>query len=514
MYNPEQKQVILKNSLGVSYHVFFEPGRGLCVRMLGDSGIWSRGYMLSNHAVNDFSVILDREDIFHFAFQSTDGQILYGHGRHGQIEIQPVLTSRDTTPWMKHVSLLRHDDRILLFYMVRYQKKYLLSMQTIKDNSFLKPSAIDYVDGPGNNYRVVIDQRGNCHLFYTSNESAVKRLVHRLYNDSTGIFSAPGKIISTEQDLSLSSVVVSENHIHLLYCLSSENLYQVFCKAMDTEATVCLYKGSSPPGHTGLLYHHGILRYYRVSADCIYTKTSSDSGERWTDEALYPFGTGASLTCFTYFTNLPMERTELFCREIPGNFSKGYQLAFLNDDRTEEFVKDSYPKFSVNSRNKQELGEDFLPGGKAELKEAPGSTADGPLLKELQKKVLLLQNLSENMQRDLTKLWLTQKGHEKKLQRLERYYGQLKNQVLLPDEDSVMPEAGFHVHPVQASEKDFSRPYGGQRDETIPAGSGEENYDGDITDDTEGLSDFDDYENDRELNMDEKGYPIKDTPLF
>lgn len=504
MYNPEQKQVILKNSLGVSYHVFFEPGRGLCVRMLGDSGIWSRGYTLSNHAVNDFSVILDREDIFHFIFQSPDGQILYGHGRHGQIEILPVLTSRDTTPWMKHVSLIQHGDRILLFYMVRYQKKYLLSMQTVKDNSFLKPSAIDYVDGPGNNYRVVIDQRGKCHLFYTNNELVVKRLVHRLYNDSTGIFSAPEKIISTEQDLTLSSVAVSENYIHLLYGLSSENLYQVYYRAMNTDSPVCLYKGSSPPGYTGLLYHHGILRYYRVSADCIYTKTSADSGESWTDEAPYPFGTGSSLTCFTYFSNLPLERSELFCREIPGNFSKGYHLAFLYDEKTEEAAKDFYPKFSMNSRSKQEMGEDFLPGGKPELKETPRATADNPLLKELQKKVLLLQNLTENMQRDLTKLWLTQKGHEKKLLRLERYYGELKNQSL-PDEDATLR---FCDPPDQASEKDLSRSRDEQRKKTIPTGSGEDFFDGDISDDQVELSDFEDYGNDREIDEHEKGYPL------
>jgi len=43
---------------------------------------------------------------------------------------------------------------------------------------------------------------------------------------------------------------------------------------------------------------------------------------------------------------------------------------------------------------------------------------------------MLLQNLTENMHRDLTKLWLTQKGHEKKLTRLERFYEQLKNELM------------------------------------------------------------------------------------
>ena len=86
MYNPEQKQYILKNSLGVSYHVYFEQGRGLCIRMLSDSRIWSRGYVLDKSAINDFSAVLDKNDIFHFFFQTRDGKLVYGHGMHGQIE--------------------------------------------------------------------------------------------------------------------------------------------------------------------------------------------------------------------------------------------------------------------------------------------------------------------------------------------------------------------------------------------------------------------------------------------
>lgn len=68
MYEPEKKQFILKNSFGVSYHVFYEPSRGLCLRMLSDSYIWSRGFVLASHAVNDFAAALDNDDFLHFVF--------------------------------------------------------------------------------------------------------------------------------------------------------------------------------------------------------------------------------------------------------------------------------------------------------------------------------------------------------------------------------------------------------------------------------------------------------------
>jgi hypothetical protein len=429
MYNPEQKQVIVKNSFGVSYHVFYEAGRGLCVRMLGENGIWSRGYVLSTEAVNDFSVILDKDDIFHFAFQSADGRILYGHGRHGQIEIQTVLTSKDPSPWMKYVCLTMHHDKLLLFYLVRYQKKYLLSMQTIKNGIFTKPSAIDYVDGAGKNYQVV-SQDGKCHLFYTNNDGAVKRLNHRLYNEGAGMFSAPEKIVGSEHEILLCSAIGAENRIHLLYRISSENLYLVYHRWIDSDnPSECLYRGSSLPGFAGLVYYNGILRFFRISSDCIYTKTSGDNGETWTDESLFPLVSGTSLTCFTYFTNYAREQ-ELFCSELPGTFSKGYQLAFLHPEASAEFSRDLYPDapgpLLPNSRGRRE-------SRAGERKAAPDSPKEIPAdsdLKEITKKVMLLQNLTENMHRDLTKLWLTQKGHEKKLTRLERFYEQLKNELM------------------------------------------------------------------------------------
>lgn len=483
MYHPEQKQVIVKNSLGVSYHIFYEAGRGLCVRMLGESGIWSRGYVLTDKSVNDFSVILDQDDIFHFVFQSTEGQILYGHGKHGQIEIQTVLTSKDTTPWMKHVSLTLHKNVILLFYLIRYQKKYLLSMQTIKDTAFSKPTAIDYTDGAGKNYHVVIDQTGQCRLFYTNNEGPVKRLYQRLYNEETELFSAPERLVSSEHEVLLYAAIGLDNRTHLLYQVSSENLYQLFYRRNDG-ISECLYKGTSPPGYAGLVYHSGILRLFRISSDCIYARTSGDDGENWTDEALVPLGTGTSLTCFTYFTNYFKEQ-ELSCHELPGTFTKGYQLAFVHNEGAASPFNDLYPD---GSRSRAPYS-----GGRKEHRayekspESRNEIPDSSVLKELQKKVLLLQNLTENMQRDLTKLWLAQKGHERKLTRLERLYEHLKNEPRGDEEESRNLGITNITYPPELQEKTDIQKSGdtGTTPEASPAETEENSYDDDLKDSEE-----------------------------
>ncbi|NLN65493.1 MAG: hypothetical protein GX144_08840 [Clostridiaceae bacterium] len=437
MYNPEQKQIILKNSFGVSYHVFYESGRGICVRMLGDGGIWSRGYVLSELSIHDFSVILDKNDIFHFVFQSKDGRILYGHGRNGQIEIQPILNSKDKTPWMKHVSLVIHGNRVLFFYIINYQNRFLLSMQTIKEDIPTKPIAIDYVDGPGKNYHVLVDSQEKCHLFYTNNESSVKRLYHRTFNENTCIFNAPDKIAVSEHEILFSGAICIDKQIHFIYQVSSENSFQVVYRQLGTEKTdECLYKGNSAPGYTGLVYYCETLWFFRICSNSIYVRTSDDQGKHWTDEALYPFGTGNMLVCFIYFSNDVKELNMLSCYEIPGNFSRGYQLAFLNRNAYSGYLK----------KTAQEVNHIQMPGS-LDKREHPDSVGKSeknirknteyPEIKELQKKIMLLHNLTENMQRELTKLWLTQKGHEKKLELLGRSYAHLKNNQSYIDNDGI-----------------------------------------------------------------------------
>ncbi len=333
MYDPEQKQFILKNSLGVSYHVYHENGRGLCVRMLGERRIWSRGYVLSDQAVNDFFVTLDKDDIFHFIFQSIDGRILYGHGRHGQMEVQPVLTSKDPTPWPKHVSMLICGNIFLFFYTVKYQNRYLLSVQTLREGCLSNPSVIDYVDSPDIRYAPISGNSGKCHLIYTNRENSQSRILHRVIQDDFSIFNAPRKIYTTDGDITnLSAIWPDGGHIHLLFQVSDENSFDVMYKNLSLDKSPeNLYSSKSSPGYTGLVYSGGVINFFRITGEGIHGRISRNDGKSWSDEAAYPFGNTSSLTCFRYHTNIKKERLEFCSDELPGTFSHGYQMAFLNN---------------------------------------------------------------------------------------------------------------------------------------------------------------------------------------
>lgn len=422
MYNPEQKQIILKNSFGVSYHVFYESGRGLCLRMLSDSYVWSRGFVLAPQAVNDFSVTLDKDDFFHFVFQSTDGSIMYGHGRHGQIEIKPILSSKDTTPWQKHVSLLISGDTVLVFYKIRYSGRHLISMQSIKSNVISKPVAIDYTDGSDSSYIVLLDNDEKCHLFYTTSGSSRMHLLYRQMKDDCSIFNAPKTIYSSDGDILFPSAISdSENQIHLLFQAHLDTAYEILYKNISSIKTVqTLYKSLTPSGYTGLIYKSDLLYSYRVSGSDIMCRLSRDGGKSWSDELPMQFKSGGQLTCFTYSTNLKKERKTFYVSEVPGDFSHGYRLALLNDETPEVTDTPSHRNTTATALDNFQPNEHIAKDRKKLIPNAENfeNKTDDPFTKKIENRILQLQNITENMQRDLTKQWLLFRDLEKKLDKI------------------------------------------------------------------------------------------------
>jgi len=399
MYNPEYRQYILKNSLGISYHVYFEEGRGLCIRMLSDSRIWSRGYVLDKSAINDFSVILDKNDIFHFFYQTRDGNLMYGHGMHGQIETRPVLNSREPVPWPKHISLLVLDNASVFFYVLRHQNRHIISMQSVIEGKLSRPIAIDYTDNTC--YCSFCDGNGKCHLIYITSDNSKNHLVHKVLNDDFSAFSISERIFSTERKINRVSAVCTEaGKIHVVFETHGNELFEIlYLNLSNPEKTETLYKSREVPGCPGLVSNGGMLYFFRTLNEDIFFRCSENNGLSWSDEAQYPLG--GNIVCFFYMSNSRDEN--VFPGEIPGNFTRGYQLAFFSEEK----IKSVYER------------------------KTPSST-ENDLLSELERKIKQLQNQTDNIQKEFTKLWLTQKNFERRLEYLNRLYEEIHNMFQYP----------------------------------------------------------------------------------
>jgi len=423
MNNGEQKHIVLKNSFGISYHIYYDRERGLCLRMLDDERVWSRAFVLSDLSVNDFCAAIDEKDIIHFVFQAKDGRILYGHGRRGHIDIQPILGCKDTTPWQKHVSLLVFEDTILFFYVIRHNDRHLIAMQSIIKGELSKPAAIDFIDGSDRHYIVFRDRPGKCHLFYTRYEKNGMCLNHRVLKEDRSIFTAAEKLYESEGDILFPSAVYGrDNRIFVAFQDKCDGMCRILFKELGTAEPSILYNSPSPAGRSGLVYNNGILILYRASAQNIYLRTSDDDGINWTDETRYLSGRTDMPCRFIYDTNVDKERSSWYFNEIPGSFSKGYQLAFLDGEPVPR-IAPVKPTENDNDSIDKILPIKKPAGVKSGKSDIP--TGNAPV-NNLENKIIHLKNFIENMQKELTKLWLTQKEYDRKLVELREEIDILK----------------------------------------------------------------------------------------
>ena len=60
-------------------------------------------------------------------------------------KLNPADTGSRSTPWPKYVSCGYGKGSIL--YVIRYQNRYMISMQSIDEAKLSRPVAIDYIEG-------------------------------------------------------------------------------------------------------------------------------------------------------------------------------------------------------------------------------------------------------------------------------------------------------------------------------------------------------------------------------
>jgi len=423
MNKEEQKHIILKNSFNISYHIYYDEERGLCLRMLDGDRVWSRPFVLSDLSVNDFCAAIDEKDIIHFVFQAKDGHIMYGHGRRGHIDIQPILGSKDTTQWHKRLSMLVFEDIVLFFYVIRHNDRHLIAIQSIINGALSKPMAIDYIDGSDRHYVVFRDRPGKCRLFYPRSEKSVMCLCHRILKDDLTVFTAPEKLYETEGEILFPSAVCGQdNRIYVSFQDKRDGMYRVLFMEYGTAEPLVLYNSPSPAGRSGLVYNNRTLILYRTDERNIHLRISGDGGINWTDEKRY-LSDFTNMPCrFIYGTNVDKERASWFFNEIPGCFTKGYQLAFLGEEPPQRTAP------AKAAEKDSSMIDRILPVKKPADAESgkSGISSGGTTAANIEHKFIHLRKFVENMQKELTKLWLTQKEFDKKLSDLHEEIEMLK----------------------------------------------------------------------------------------
>ena len=105
---------------------------------------------------------------------------------------------------------------------------------------------------------------------------------------------------------------------------------------------------------------------------------------------------------------------------MPGDFSHGYRLALLNDETPEVTDTPSHRNKTATVLDNFQPNEYIAKDKKKLIPNAENfeNKTDDPFTKKIENRILQLQNITENMQRDLTKQWLLFRDFEKKLDKI------------------------------------------------------------------------------------------------
>ena len=134
-------QEYLVKSRGAWWHFFIKPLYGLCYRKR-ESGRFLNFEVLLSEACEDFCAIAVGDDI-HIVCQDKSGRIIYLCRGEENWKREVLLESKSSVPYQKYFSLVPVGQFLNLFYVIAYQKKYMLVHQILGVDK--PPAVVDHI---------------------------------------------------------------------------------------------------------------------------------------------------------------------------------------------------------------------------------------------------------------------------------------------------------------------------------------------------------------------------------
>ncbi|HEX2927603.1 MAG TPA: hypothetical protein VHP38_15320 [Ruminiclostridium sp.] len=338
MYDSTRKQYILKLSSNKVINIFYKENAGICVCTLGRKNIWSDPALVIKGALPGFCACIDDSGNIHMLCQDKLGNITYAVCKNENWSIKPVLHSKNPNPYEKHLSILCMGKELFFFYVIEYAGNRILSYQVYDENGELSsPRVVDYILDGRTPYIVFKDAENNLYSFYRFADSKYSQIGYRKYNLIKKQWDDFTPITDCNGDSSLISIAADScNSIHVcwqkLSSQSSELVYSRKPAGSEVWSSEKLVNTSTVP-YTDcsiLVYGDKIIIFW-VADGTIHYSVSENEGKSWSKPDKYSFQDAKPFSCILYRSNMPGELLNTYLNELPGTFSGGYKLAFIDD---------------------------------------------------------------------------------------------------------------------------------------------------------------------------------------
>ncbi len=421
MYSYMNRQFLLKQSTQVVHNFFYDTALGLCHSSLNRRNLWSDPIVIAKNLHRNFFVNIDKQDIFHAVFQDLKGNINYSFVDGSNIQTQPILNSKTSNIYNKHLHIIPFQNNINIFFVIYHENTIILSHQTIIAGKISPPKAIDYVIDNVNPYTVIHDSSENIYVFYQTSDGNNLQIGYKKYISAKQIWNEFIPITHYNGNCEFPNVIIDNNDImHICYQRTADKQFELVyqqkipSKNIWTDEIV-IHTSNYSFDEASIVSTEKKLIIYWVRNDVIYYNYSTDIGMHWSKPARYNFSSGKQLICFNFKSNSTYDLNKIICTNIPGVFFNGYKLAFYQESSTDakNLTGDDLKNLILDSMNLLKDNIEVLKGSNVETKD----------------RVHSIEQFQKKMERDIIKFQVKYDDYEKEVNKLRSTILTLKEEI-------------------------------------------------------------------------------------
>lgn len=335
MFNIENVHYLLITQTGKPYYVYHDSYKGLCLSTISTTAKWQTPVSIFNNAHKNFSCTFDYDSNIICLVQDDEGNILLGNITDAYT-FTPVLSSKKPLVYNKHLFVIKTDDALNMFYVLKHNNQWLLSHQIYEDSKLSTPKAIDYIINNIHPYSAICDKNMNIYIFYELYDNNTSALGCKKYSYSLKQWGEFIPVCKSEEECQYPKAVCdSSNVIHLCYQKKLSKQYQLSYKQKAADkniwsAEIAIYTSSIPFEQSSIIAYDKKIYIYWVRDENIFYCCSEDGGSTWNKPAKYIISNPREVVCFCYCSNIKSEHNKINACHIPGTPPPSVRLAFCD----------------------------------------------------------------------------------------------------------------------------------------------------------------------------------------
>ncbi len=350
---------IIKNFTGEILRFYLDKNNRINYDLYDNNCTLVEQYLVSDDAVNNFSLDIDNRDRIHLIYLTNEGKVIYSlySNKKWAKKTLTQFDVRSNSYGNLTLRVCKENIHILFSFSNLINPKVWTIQHLIgTKGNWEKTNVISFTSGKTIPlYFIDFDKFDNIHLIYTSIEEGTQKINYTFFNSSFKKWNLIPKLLSTHQSNShCPNILVDKiDNIHVIWLTQEKNSYEVNYKFIpqlgnnrNTWKEEKLPLISSEYTYPIIYEEKETLRIYLKEKSIIHSLVSYNHGFNWTIDDAIVIPPEVKIFIAKYLTNFPSETSTQKVSQI--FFHLDDMKIYLKQNLTDYFNKHSYKNDSSN----------------------------------------------------------------------------------------------------------------------------------------------------------------------